>query len=77
MIARDEQQIPLPNMARQIGVSTATIHRWRLVGLAGEDGQTVRLECQRMGCRWFTTQDAVIDFNRKLKKGQYSFEFYP
>lgn len=39
----------------------ATVIRWATKGVKG-----IRLQAERLGGRWYSTDDAVIDFHRQL-----------
>jgi hypothetical protein len=68
-----EIPIPLAEAARLIppargGKRThlSTLLRWILTGCTGPGGETVRLEGQRLGSRWVTSQEAIQRFMAAL-----------
>jgi hypothetical protein len=52
--------------ARIAGVSAETAWRWLSHGVRRPDGQRVRLEAARVGCRWRTSRAAVERFLRAI-----------
>lgn len=50
--------------------SPSTLWRWARTGCRGADGQTVRLEVARMGCRWLTSRPALERFLARLNGQQ-------
>jgi len=56
--------VPLTKLAKSLGVHLATCHRWRQRG-----GKGVRLDCVRVGGRWFVTEDAAAAFLAALNGG--------
>jgi hypothetical protein len=47
-------------------VHLATILRWITTGTRSPNGETVRLQAVRMGCRWLTTREWLDAYARKL-----------
>ncbi len=56
----------IATIAREQGVSFATVWRWLLKGAVGPDGQRVRLEGWRLGGKWVTTHSALARFMTRL-----------
>jgi hypothetical protein len=52
--------------------SPATLWRWARAGCRGADGQRVRLEVTRVGCRWLTSRPALERFLARLNGRQPS-----
>jgi hypothetical protein len=50
--------------------SPATLWRWAQTGCRGADGQRVRLEVARVGCRWLTSRPALERFLARLNGQQ-------
>jgi hypothetical protein len=44
----------------------STIFRWVFEGVHGPDGERVRLEAVRVGCRWMTSRQALQRFVERL-----------
>ena len=44
----------------------STLLRWGLKGVKGPTGAIVRLEIVRIGCRWFTSREALQRFSTAL-----------
>jgi hypothetical protein len=44
----------------------ATLTRWILTGVRAIDGRRVKLEAQRIGCRWLTSEAALQRFAEAL-----------
>jgi len=73
MLPADEPRITLSQAAskypgnRGAGrLHPATLTRWILAGIKALDGRIVRLEAERLGCRWLTTSDALRRFAAAL-----------
>jgi hypothetical protein len=65
----DEQRISLTQAAAKYPghrgaarLHPATLTRWILHGVRAIDGRRVRLEAERVGCRWCTSEAALARF---------------
>jgi hypothetical protein len=56
----------LPPGRRDRPVTLSCLVRWIMNGLAGPDGQRVRLEAVRLGGRWITSEQALARFAAAL-----------
>jgi hypothetical protein len=52
--------------------SFTTVLRWIQKGARAANGQVVRLEALRLGCKWISTREAVQRFALKLTEGATS-----
>ena len=52
-----ENRVPIAKLARQLGVTTSTVWRWRQKGVRG-----VRIETFMLGGRRFTTRESYRRF---------------
>ncbi len=73
MLHADEPRITLSQAASRYPGSRgaarlhpATITRWILIGIRAIDGRLVRLEAERLGCRWLTSEAALSRFAEAL-----------
>ena len=73
MLPLDETRITLSQAAsRRPGargcdrIHPATLTRWLLRGVKSLSGQLVRLEAERLGCRWVTSEAALSRFTEAL-----------
>jgi hypothetical protein len=55
-----------PGHRGAVRLHPATITRWILRGVRALDGQRVRLEAVRVGCRWLTSEAALARFAAAL-----------
>jgi hypothetical protein len=62
----DEDPIRLQQAALIAKVSFVSAWRWVLVGVAGPNGERVKLEACRCGRRWLTSKAALGRFAAKL-----------
>ena len=56
----DEQQLTVNRLCGRVGVDPSTGHRWRQAG---------KLDCFRMGSRWFVNREAWSRFLEKCNGG--------
>jgi len=68
---RAEGLLPLSEAAADLSgrLDTSTMTRWCRAGLLGRDGNRHRLECVKVGARFFTTKAAVNRFLVHLTLG--------
>ena len=73
MLPPDEPRIDMTRAARRYTGSRgaafmhpSTLIRHVLKGVVGPDGRTVRLEAEKIGCRWFTSEAALARFAERL-----------
>lgn len=56
---------PLQKAAKEIGKHVRSLHRWRERGING-----VRLQCTRVGGRWYVSEDSLREFFERLSAGR-------
>jgi hypothetical protein len=44
----------------------STLIRWIINGVKKSDGSRIRLEAQRLGCKWITSRAAIAQFSQEL-----------
>ena len=61
-----EPLVCLDAVAEKHGVNPATVNRWILKGCRSMQGEMVRLEGVRRGCKWLTSYEAMTRFFAQL-----------
>jgi hypothetical protein len=56
----------MPRGRRDGAVHLSTVLRWILRGVKRPDGETVKLEAIRIGCRWLTSVESLQRFGDEL-----------
>ena len=64
----DPELIQINEIARKWSLHTETLRRWCVTGIKGSDGNRYRLEATRRGRKWFTTENALQEFNDKITR---------
>jgi hypothetical protein len=81
---RDEKRITLKQAAALYPghrgaerLHPATLTRWILRGVTGLDGRRIKLEGERIGCRWLTSEAALARFAEALGTAEESADALP